>query len=119
MGTSKIICRFDKCTSAIETLFVLCFFWVWIFEEEDQIHFLILTHLFKTFPIGDIVDKDNPLGPTVISCGDVPEPEGKALKAHCPILVQNFIIPSNMLINMCRHHHLSWPAVSQMANLTE
>merc|ERR550525_1855533 len=30
--------------------------------------------LFKTFPIGDIVDKDNPLGPSVISCGDVPEP---------------------------------------------
>ena len=100
-------------------LICVVFFWVWIFEEEVQIHFLILTHLFKTFPIGDIVDKDNPLGPTVISCGDVPEPEGKALKAHCPILVQNFIIPSNMLINMCRHHHLSWPAVSQIANLTE
>ena len=38
-----------------------------------------VSDLFKTLPVGDIVDKNNPLGPAIIGCSDVPEPEKNKL----------------------------------------
>ena len=48
----------------------------WQFDfQEFASYTLIDNDLFKAFPVGDIVDKNNPLGPSIIGCSDVTEPE--------------------------------------------